>query len=963
MANLFEAPSWEAGIYQLETTDRALAGPDGILNVPFKQLANRTLALRKRLQQLRLNVLDFGAQAVPGFDNTQAFEQALAAAQAEGGGTVYAPAGRYELSGAITLPHLVGLEGAGSRRTQLVLQDAGPAAAHLQAAGELVPELPLLEPAAAGQRHLRVDATAGAELGATWLLAGAEADSFSGAAALPGEFVEEAQLKADFQQGSNILTGLSHGGVLRVGDALTAPDLLPSGTTVTAVGEGQVVLSAGALQTASQGGLSVAGLLPLVHPLRAAYVPGLAQLYSLAPVEVGLQGLSLVVLGPKPLLEVQLGRHCHFEDLLLTGPLAGQLRFGLCQGLVLSEVEARDAEPGPAEGAVLTLQGCEGVLLEKLRVDSVRTAVSLLPWPGGAALLNRQVQLKDSVLRGHGSLPVLEAGPNTDGLWLERLTCQGLLLLGGRDLTVRDSRLLQGRPEQEVLRFAQLRAGHLMLENNTFEGHRATGGAAAALVACGLQGLAGFSGPLLVEVRRNTWRYEGFVGTGLLFQASAGGRGVTLSLVENRFEAETESLAGQQRLGVRLLGQAEGGFAQVRLERNHFEGCNVLLDRLQASLAQVLHNTFVRATGDALSLLPATSYHPQQAEQAVYVQGNQLRACGRTGFSLVGDADGGKTRMWVLDNHLLDANQRSLATGAASTSLLVSTASQVVLSRNVLGSTQAVPPQVYGFGLLNLGVLFEHENQLVGSVETLSTNVAERLARVTHDGQLKEAYRSTAPVAGTWKAGDRVWNSAPNSRHNLGWVCIGGGTPGTWVPIGASRESVQIKLHGPFVMTAGQTVLTLPEPYQTNRRLLQVFRSGLALSQGSDPAGTDFDWVVESATSIRFRKPCLQDEVVEVIEFQIGEDDAATSAPAQLVQIQEVASGDINSTDGFDGNGSFNVSHPIALEPLPVVKISGIAELRYGIDYTVDGSTLTILPGAKPIAQEWLVVTYYYYAS
>lgn len=46
MANLNETPQWEAGIYQLETSDPVLGGQDGISNRQAKQLANRTAFLK-----------------------------------------------------------------------------------------------------------------------------------------------------------------------------------------------------------------------------------------------------------------------------------------------------------------------------------------------------------------------------------------------------------------------------------------------------------------------------------------------------------------------------------------------------------------------------------------------------------------------------------------------------------------------------------------------------------------------------------------------------------------------------------------------------------------------------------------------------------------------------------------------------------------------------------------------------
>ncbi|WP_196782516.1 hypothetical protein [Chromobacterium paludis] len=52
MAFLKETNNWEAGIYQLETTDPVLAGPDGIDNLQGKQLANRTVYLKDQINQL-----------------------------------------------------------------------------------------------------------------------------------------------------------------------------------------------------------------------------------------------------------------------------------------------------------------------------------------------------------------------------------------------------------------------------------------------------------------------------------------------------------------------------------------------------------------------------------------------------------------------------------------------------------------------------------------------------------------------------------------------------------------------------------------------------------------------------------------------------------------------------------------------------------------------------------------------
>lgn len=60
MANLTESPVYEAGIYQLETTDPVLGGSSGIANLQGKQLANRTAWLKQKIDNL-----GFGTTGVP----------------------------------------------------------------------------------------------------------------------------------------------------------------------------------------------------------------------------------------------------------------------------------------------------------------------------------------------------------------------------------------------------------------------------------------------------------------------------------------------------------------------------------------------------------------------------------------------------------------------------------------------------------------------------------------------------------------------------------------------------------------------------------------------------------------------------------------------------------------------------------------------------------------------------------
>jgi hypothetical protein len=42
----------------------------------------------------------------------------------------------------------------------------------------------------------------------------------------------------------------------------------------------------------------------------------------------------------------------------------------------------------------------------------------------------------------------------------------------------------------------------------------------------------------------------------------------------------------------------------------------------------------------------------------------------------------------------------------------------------------------------------------------------------------------TMPTTGQYQKGDIVWNSNPREDAFVGWICIAGGTPGTWRPFG-----------------------------------------------------------------------------------------------------------------------------------------------------------------------------------
>lgn len=66
MANVKEVEKWESGIYQLETTDPVMGGEDGIDNLQAKQLANRTLYLKKQIETVCNSIPTVPVQSVNG---------------------------------------------------------------------------------------------------------------------------------------------------------------------------------------------------------------------------------------------------------------------------------------------------------------------------------------------------------------------------------------------------------------------------------------------------------------------------------------------------------------------------------------------------------------------------------------------------------------------------------------------------------------------------------------------------------------------------------------------------------------------------------------------------------------------------------------------------------------------------------------------------------------------------------
>lgn len=66
MANLPESSTFDAGVYQLETTDPVVGGPSGVSNAPLKNLANRTKYLKDQVDSLESTKAPLASPALTG---------------------------------------------------------------------------------------------------------------------------------------------------------------------------------------------------------------------------------------------------------------------------------------------------------------------------------------------------------------------------------------------------------------------------------------------------------------------------------------------------------------------------------------------------------------------------------------------------------------------------------------------------------------------------------------------------------------------------------------------------------------------------------------------------------------------------------------------------------------------------------------------------------------------------------
>lgn len=106
----------------------------------------------------------------------------------------------------------------------------------------------------------------------------------------------------------------------------------------------------------------------------------------------------------------------------------------------------------------------------------------------------------------------------------------------------------------------------------------------------------------------------------------------------------------------------------------------------------------------------------------------------------------------------------------------IADATSIVVSRNIVSGTR------HRLGLNATGtsdsIIFQ-QNPLSSGHGTFAIT-----GNSSQADQRASSFAAAAPVSGTWVTGDVVFNSAPASGGNVGWVCSSGGSPGTWLQFG-----------------------------------------------------------------------------------------------------------------------------------------------------------------------------------
>lgn len=118
--------------------------------------------------------------------------------------------------------------------------------------------------------------------------------------------------------------------------------------------------------------------------------------------------------------------------------------------------------------------------------------------------------------------------------------------------------------------------------------------------------------------------------------------------------------------------------------------------------------------------------------------------------------------------------------GSNSFDVVTDNTSRIAISGNgniLLGNYSEAPIQLSIHGKVAVGVKTADPRADIHVAGSIKFN--ERLHQ----------YLSSPPDSGTYERGSIVWNTSPEVGRCVGWVCVRGGTPGSWMPFGEIKQS------------------------------------------------------------------------------------------------------------------------------------------------------------------------------
>lgn len=221
---------------------------------------------------------------------------------------------------------------------------------------------------------------------------------------------------------------------------------------------------------------------------------------------------------------------------------------------------------------------------------------------------------------------------------------------------------------------------------------------------------------------------------------------------------------------IRLLGAA-ATYNDITIKNNIFNGSNgAAISQISTGTGTfnrlvVSNNIFKYGTAQGVSL--AGTFDRSSISNNIFKNLNQgASASYSTGAGLVisGTFNNGE----IVGNIISDS-QGNMMTGIA-TNVTTATFSGNVIKDNIIKD------------MVTNGIHFNNVTTDLWNPQynTWLNNYDDNPQRVELQLQ-RSLYNTAAPVAGTWVQDDIIWNSNPVAGGPLGWICITGGTPGTWV--------------------------------------------------------------------------------------------------------------------------------------------------------------------------------------